>query len=210
MTIERYLAELEGRLPRVRRRRFLAEAGEHLRDSADRHRSAGLSPEEAEAAAVADFGTADDVARRFQGEAAVAETRVASFLVLAAVLCFVFPLYVVPENTLPPAAWDAKPRDIGVLQAVTVGLWIAALGLATLGAALAWTRRSTAAAWAARAAALTVAAAGLGSAALVWRWFAAAPSTPEWPLLAAPLALGCIATCLVASEWAWRRRRLLA
>ncbi len=37
VTIDGYLAELERRLPPTRRRRFLAEAEEHLRDAAARH-----------------------------------------------------------------------------------------------------------------------------------------------------------------------------
>lgn len=42
MTIDAYLAELEKRLPRIARRRILAEAQEHLRDSAARHRAGAL------------------------------------------------------------------------------------------------------------------------------------------------------------------------
>lgn len=209
MTIERYLLELERRLPRVRRRRFLAEAEEHLRDSVERHRAAGLSPEAAEEAALADFGTFDAVAGRFRAEAAGVETRVASSLVLAAALLFVLPLYVIPENTLPPAAWMAKPREILVLQTASVVLWLGALALAALGTALSWTQWSSAAAWATAAATLALTGAGLVSAALVWRWFDTAPAAPEWPLLAAPLVLGCIVTSMAASEWARRRRRLL-
>ncbi|MBA2642306.1 MAG: hypothetical protein H0U82_05205, partial [Actinobacteria bacterium] len=62
MTIDSYLAELERRLPRMARRRILAEAQEHLRDSAERHGSKGLPPHIAEAAAVADFGPVEIVA----------------------------------------------------------------------------------------------------------------------------------------------------
>jgi len=210
MTIERYLAELERRLPRIRRRRFLAEAEEHLRDSFDGHRAAGLPADAAESAAVADFGTVDDVAKRFGAEAALAETRVASSLVLVVALLFVFPLYVVPENTLPPATWVAKPGDVAVLQVLAIALWLGAVGLAAIGAALSWTRWSHLAVGATAAAALAVVSAGLVSAVLVWRWFSAAPATPEWPLLSGPLVVGCIVACAAASEWARRRRSALA
>jgi len=50
MTIDAYLAALERSLPRISRRRVLAEAQEHLRDSAATHRAAGLSLPAAEAA----------------------------------------------------------------------------------------------------------------------------------------------------------------
>jgi hypothetical protein len=210
MTIAEYIAELERRLPRSGRRRVLAEVGEHLRDSASGHASRGLSRIAAEAAAVEDFGPIDLVARRLAAHGALRETRLATVVALAAVGFFVFPLYVVPENTLPPAPWVEKPRDVLVLQLVTVALWIAAAGLAMAGAALAWTRWSRLAAPVLVSTSAVLTAAVLAAVVLVERWFEAAPSTPSWPLLAAPLAIGCLAACGAGSRWALRRRILLA
>ena len=123
---------------------------------------------------------------------------------------FVFPLYVVPENTLPPAPWIEKPRDVLVLQLLTVGLWIAASALAAASAALAWTR------WSRIAAPVLVSAFAVLTSSrsrspplLIERWFEAAPATPSWPLLAAPFAIGCLVACGVGSLWALRRRSLL-
>lgn len=205
MTIDRYLHELEQRLPRIRRRRFLAEAEAHLRDSAARHAAEGLPWQAAEQAAVRDFGPIEEVARRLAAEAAVHETRGAALLALGASVLFVFPLYVVPENTLPPAKWTAKPTDIAVLQLVTVTFWLAAIALAAASVLFAWTRwrRYTAALLGAAGAAVVGSA--LVSAALVFRWFTAAPMTSSWPLLAAPAAFACLGACAVAGAWAHRR-----
>lgn len=78
MTIDAYLAELERSLPRVGRNRALREAREHLRDAAARHREAGASDHDAEAAATNDFGPVDEVALRLSAELAVRQTRIAS------------------------------------------------------------------------------------------------------------------------------------
>lgn len=208
MTIDAYLAELERRLPRIARRRALAEAHEHLRDSAARHRAAGLSDHTAEAAAVSDFGALDVVARRLAAESATRETRVSTLVALVAVAFFVFPLYVVPENTLPPAPWAEKPRDIFVLQLVSVALWLLAGALATASAALAWTRWSSLAAPVLVTASVAVAGSCAAAAALTARWLALTPSTPNWPLAGA-LAAGCLLACAGAAGWAHAQRRLL-
>ena len=104
MTIDAYLAELERRLPRIARRRALVEAQEHLRDSAARHHALGLDPAHAaEAAAVADFGPWSS-SRAARGGAARSGRHASRRSSRSARLpLFVFPLYVVPENTLPPA-----------------------------------------------------------------------------------------------------------
>ncbi len=208
MTIDAYLAELEQRLPRIGRRRVLAEAQDHLRDSAARHRAVGLADSAAEAAAVDDFGPAQVVARRLAAEVAVRETRIAALVALGAVAFFVFPLYVVPENTLPPAPWAEKPRDIAVLQQVSVSLWLVAGVLAAVSAALAWTRWSRFAAPALVAVCAAIAGSSIVAAALAVRWFAVTPATPNWPLAGA-LAAGCLLACLAAASWALTRGRLL-
>jgi len=209
VTIDGYLAGLERRLPRTRRRRFLAEAEEHLRDAAARHAAGGLSWQAAERAAVRDFGPVEVVARRLAAEAAVYETRGAALIALGAAALFVFPLYVVPENTLPPAQWAAKPTDITVLQVVTVTFWLTAVALAATSAAFTWTRWSHHTAHALVATGAGVMGSVLISAALVARWFTAAPVTSSWPLLAAPAALACLGTCVAAAAWARHRRTLL-
>lgn len=209
MTIADYIAELERRLPRSGRSRILAEVHAHLNDSASRHVSRGLDRVAAEEAAVRDFGPIRLVARRLAVSGALRETRLATVGALAAVGFFVFPLYVVPENTLPPAPWIEKPRDVLVLQLLTVGLWIAASALAAASAALAWTPWSRIAAPVLVSAFAVLTSSLLAVAALIERWFEAAPATPSWPLLAAPFAIGCLVACGVGSLWALRRRSLL-
>ncbi len=206
MTIDEYLRELQRRLPRIRRGRALAEADAHLRDSAARYEAGGLDRAAAEAAAVRDFGDLDLVARRFAAEVAGVETRLASALALVAVALFVFPLYVVPENTLPPASWAEKPGDIVVLQLVTVAFWVAAGALAALSAGLAWTRWSRFAAPLLDLVPVALAGSIAVSAALVVRWFAETTVTGWWPLLAAPLAALCLAASAGSAWWAHRRR----
>jgi O-antigen/teichoic acid export membrane protein len=208
MTIDAYLAQLERRLPRISRRRILAEAQEHLRDSAARHSAAGLVPHTAEAAAVADFGPVEIVARRLAAAGAIRETRIATLVALGAVAFFVFPLYVVPENTLPPAPWVEKPRDIFLLQLASVGLWIAAGALTLAAVALSWTRWSRLSSPALTCALIVLAGSVAGSAVLVVRWFALTPATPNWAL-AAPLAAVCLVACAGAALWARASRRRL-
>jgi hypothetical protein len=208
MTIGAYLAQLERRLPRIARRRILAEAQEHLRDSAARHSAAGLVPHIAEAAAVADFGPVEIVARRLEAAGAIRETRIATLVALGAVAFFVFPLYVVPENTLPPAPWQEKPRDIALLQLVSVGLWVAAGALALAAAALSWTRWSRLAALPLTCALIALAGSVAVSAVLVVRWFALTPNTPNWAL-SVPLAAVCLVACAAAALWARSSRRRL-
>jgi hypothetical protein len=206
MTIERYLAELEWRLPRLGRRRILTEVEEHLRDSAARHEANGRSPVAAEAAATHDFGDVRSVAPRLAEECAVVETRAASLLALGAVAFFVFPLYVVPENTLPPATWTEKPFGIQLLQVVSVTLWVAAGTTAFAAAALAWSRWARVAAPLLELALRTLAGSIGVSVLLVAHWIVSASVVILWPLLAGPVALGCLYACAEAAGWAHSRR----
>nr|MBA2641681.1 hypothetical protein [Actinomycetota bacterium] len=121
---------------------------------------------------------------------------------------FVFPLYVVPENTLPPAPWAEKPRDIFVLQLVSIAFWLGAGALAAVGAVLAWTRWSRFASIVLIAACAGIAGSTVVAAVLVARWFSLTPATPNWAL-AAPLALGSLLACTAAASWALAHRRLL-
>lgn len=209
MTIDAYLAELERLLPRIARRRLLAEAREHLRDSASRHVERGLARHVAEAAAVTNFGSADVVARRLAAEGAIRETRIATLIALGAVVLFVFPLYVVPENTLPPATWAEKPDDLAVVQSVSVVLWLVASALAAASTGLAWTRWSRFAAPTLIAACAAVSGSTIVAAVFAVRWFAATPMTPNWALAGA-LAGCCLLACGAAATWTLVQRRQLA
>lgn len=208
MTIDAYLAELERRLPRIGRLRALSEIREHLRDAAARHVSAGRSPFQAEAAATKEFGPVADVARRFSSELAVRDTRIASVLSLAAVAFFVFPLYVVPENTLPPAPWIEKPHDIAVLQGLAVTLWVLGGVLAFASVVLAWSQWLRFAPLPLLGAVGSIAGSTAVSAVLVARWFALTPATPNWAL-AAPLAFASVVVCSSAALWARSSRQRL-
>jgi hypothetical protein len=205
VTIDAYLVALRRLLPRYARLRALPEIREHLRDAAARQRASGASPTDAEVAATAEFGDVGDVARRLRSELAVRETRLAAALAVGAVAFFVFPLYVVPENSLPPAPWAEKPEDIAALQRIAIGLWLAAGTLAVASALLAWTRWSRLTWTTLLGAAVALAGSIAISVALVVRWFSYTPSTPNLAL-AAPFALACLATCAAASWWALSSR----
>jgi hypothetical protein len=205
VTIDAYLLTLRRLLPRYARLRVLPETREHLRDAAARHRAAGASQADAEVAATADFGEVEAVAHRLRSELAVHETRLAAALAIAAVAFFVFPLYVVPENSLPPAQWNEIPSDIYALQVVSIALWILAGALAALSAALAWTREPRFAALTLVSVALVLSGAVAVTTALAARWIAVTPSTPNWAL-AVPLAVGCLGVCVAATWWALSSR----
>ncbi len=208
MTIDAYLVELQRLLPRLAGRRAVAEVREHLRDTAAEQRAAGLSALDAEVAATQAFGSVEDVARRLAAELAVRESRLACVLALAAAAFFVIPLYVVPENTLPPATWVEKPTDIALLQGVAIGCWIGACLFAALAALFAWTRWSRLAAPFVLGSAVAVTGSTAVSAALVARWFAVTAATPNWAL-AAPLAAISVGMCAGAAVWARSSSRRL-
>lgn len=81
LTIAAYLARLDDelRVNRAPRRRLLAEAEDHLRSVAEELVATGRSPADAERAAVARFGAAAEVARRFAHAAASSTARTAAF-----------------------------------------------------------------------------------------------------------------------------------
>jgi hypothetical protein len=210
VTIDAYLTELERLLSWSARRRALPEIKEHLRDSAARHRDTGESPFEAEEVATRDFGRAAEVARRVDGELAVRETRLASLLALGAVLAFVGPLYVIPENSLGPATWTEVPAEILGLQRVSIALWLVSGTLAAVSVALSWTRRLDVAAHTLLATAGSIVAATAVGSALALRWIQLSPTTPNWALSALFAAL-ILAVCALAALWTRStRRRILA
>jgi hypothetical protein len=72
-----YIADLAARLrgPRRRREAILAELADGLNQAAQDHRAAGLTPDQAATAAIAQFGTPQAVADAFGGELATAYAR---------------------------------------------------------------------------------------------------------------------------------------
>jgi hypothetical protein len=211
MRVDEYLAELALRLPRTRRRRFLMEAEDHLRDAASANRRRGLDADAAEQAAVESFGDPEVVARRFATVTALSSVRRASLLALAAVVVLVLPLYGIPENTLPPARWDAKPTDIAVLQSVAIALWLTAIVLAALGLGFSLARQTRLAAGTLVAATTAVAGFLAVGVVLFARWLGEAPWTPLWPFLglALPISVGCLGICVAASISVRDRSRTL-
>ena len=118
---ERYVRDLEGRLPFALglRGRAVAEIREHLREGGDE--------------ALARFGPVEHLAVELATELRIRAAARASWLIPLLVALFVFPFYVVPENTLPPAPWDVKPGYLAWKQDVALGAWLAALGLGVTG-----------------------------------------------------------------------------
>jgi hypothetical protein len=113
--IEAYLADLAHalELPRRARRRVLAEVRDHLECAAAARRVEGLAPPAAAVRAVAAFGPADVVARRFAEELALAGTRRATGAALVAVWNYLLLLavstQVAPLRAASPFAHD--PAD---------------------------------------------------------------------------------------------------
>jgi hypothetical protein len=114
---ERYVRELEARLPLALglRARAVAEVREHLRDGGDE--------------ALARFGPVEELAAQLSTELRARAAARASWLLPIVVALFVFPLYVLPENTLPPAPWETKPDYLAWKQHVALGAFLAALAV---------------------------------------------------------------------------------
>ena len=211
MTIERYLAELERRLPNTRRRRILAEAEAHLRDAAAAAERDGAPPEEAERRACESFGPVELVARGFAAESAIPATRRATGVVLLALASLLLPLYAIPENTFPPAPWAELPGHLAWKQDAAIVLYLAALVLAVAACAAAVASRFRFA----RAVLTAAVATGLGAAAtgawLALEWLGEAPATPLWSVLGLilPAAAGAVALAVAGLAWARARAPLI-
>jgi hypothetical protein len=142
--IEAYLAELDHALgvPRGLRRRIVAEARDHLECAAAAGRADGLEPRAAAELAVAAFGAAGVVARRFAEELAVAGARRASLAALVAVwnygLLFAVSTQVASVRAASPFASD--PADAIAWFAAQIAATCAALS-----ALRAWRHRRDAA-----------------------------------------------------------------
>lgn len=127
-----YLRELaaELRVPRRLRERVLAEAGDHLRLASAEGEDAGSDA--AQHAAIAAFGTADGVARRFAEELAVGgahrATRAVSGVTVAFCIMFALTTQVRAVRAASPFAGD--PYAAIAWFAVEVALVCAALSLA--------------------------------------------------------------------------------
>jgi hypothetical protein len=115
---DRYVRELEQRLPFALglRGRAISEVREHLREGGEE--------------ALARFGPLEEVAAELAQELRPRAVARASWLVSAIVVAFVFPFYVLPENTLPPAPWNVKPEYLAWKQHVALGAFLVAFGLA--------------------------------------------------------------------------------
>jgi hypothetical protein len=211
VTIDEYLAELGRLLPRTRRRRVLAETEEHLRDAARACREEGLDDRAAERLAVERFGAPESGAGEVAAAYAIVGVRRASLLAVGAALALLLPLYGIPENTLPPAKWDQKPSDIGMLQTVLLVTWLTASLFAGIGLALSLLRHARAARAALLGAVVAVATFLVVGSLLFARWLEEAPSTPLWPFLALslPVAAGSLAVCAAATVWVSRHARAL-
>jgi HAAS len=194
--IDRYLEELRRALPwGVPKRRILAEAEDHLREAA---RSRG------EKQAVAEFGDAAEIARRF---ARATSLRLAAAVVLVMLVSPVL-AYPIVENSLPPAPWpgDAPPEYLHWKQdrAAQLFLLSAALGLA---AVVSW-RRGGLLRLGSLAGSVVAFAAGAGmTVVLSVQWADAVPGTPGWLVLVpvAQFLLVAAAAGLLARAIALRR-----
>jgi hypothetical protein len=188
--VDRYLRELERALPRTSlvRRRVLAEVEDHLREAAREH---------GEEAAVAAFGDARELGRRFAPQAA-ARLAALAVLVLLAFPVLTYPAY---ENNLPPAPWPAAamPGHLEWKRDAVVVLLLVAAGAAV--ASLPSLRRGGRGLLGPLAVALaTLGAASVLSLVLTLEWLDAVSGTPSWLLLipAAQVALAGAAAVLLA------------
>jgi hypothetical protein len=117
---DRYVRELERQLPFAfgLRARVVAEVREHLRDGGEE--------------AHARFGPVDELSAQLGRELRLRAVARASWFLPTIVAAFVFPLYFLPENTLPPAPWAEKPDYLEWKQHVALAAFVIALGLAAI------------------------------------------------------------------------------
>jgi hypothetical protein len=138
--IGEYLDELGARLrgPGRRRRQILAELHDGLEQAVGDHLAAGLSREEAPAAAVAQFGPPHLVAEAFAGELATAYSRrtIAAYIVTGPLVGIWWLLLVRPDP------WHtgliALLAAIPVLPLITVAIAAAGATLASTGRLMRW------------------------------------------------------------------------
>lgn len=112
--IRAYVEDLERRLV-LRyslRWRFLIEVEDHLREETAKLEADGLTPDDAARKAVASFGAPSIVARAFAKELAVRASFEAALAFVVLLLCFIGPLYGIPENVYPSAPWQMIPSSL--------------------------------------------------------------------------------------------------
>ncbi|MET0938729.1 MAG: hypothetical protein ABWY51_05855 [Gaiellaceae bacterium] len=127
---DRYLDELaealrRHRVPARRRRRFLAEAADHI----------ACDPN-----AAATFGDPERLAQQVAAMEQPRRIRLLSLILVGATLAFVAPLYGVPENTLPPAPPQGLPAAVEWKLDWALALYLAAIALAVVALAVSWAR----------------------------------------------------------------------
>jgi hypothetical protein len=192
---DRYLDALEQalrrhRVPARRRRRFLAEAADHI----------ACDPE-----AVTAFGDPDRLAQQVAAVEQPRRIRVLSLVLVGTILTFMAPLYVIPENTLPPAPPEGLPAAVQWKLDRAVTLYLAALALVAVAVAVSWIRPRLAKwpAWLAVGA--LAASAAFGSAAAVeWPVGGSLAVASVVPTAVALVCLAALATARLASA-AWPR-----
>jgi hypothetical protein len=196
--IDDYLAELRQALRWrfVSRRRLLAEAEAHLRDSAAALRGSGLTDEAAEHEAVARFGSPRIVAAEVVRTAWPRSLVLSALVLLGALTVYFLPLYAIPENTLPPAPWVERPGYLTWKLYVSLGAYGFAVGAALFALAAAWRSRARVAAGALAAALAAFAASAALGTVLAVQW--AAEVDGSGAMLAASLPAAALATVVAA------------
>jgi uncharacterized membrane protein len=157
--IEHYLNAVARHLPRIGRRRILAELEDHLRESANVH---------GEEEAIRRFGSPEQVARGFLRPSLLPLVLLASAIGLAFLA-----LYPIPENVLPPAPWpgDRPPDHLHWKQDKVAQLFLVAV-LAAIGSVVVLRRLLIAVSLAA------LVAMTLLGAVLAYQWQEAVPGSP--------------------------------
>ena len=138
--LDAYLSDLTARLrgPRHRREAILAELRDGLEHATTDHIAAGLPPERAATAAIAQFGTAQAIADAFSGELATAYARrtIAWFIATGPLVGIWWLLL------LHPSPWRtgliALVAAIPVLPLIVIATAAAAAAFATTGRLIRW------------------------------------------------------------------------
>jgi hypothetical protein len=138
--LDAYLSDLTARLggPRRRREAILTELRDGLEHATDVHIAAGLPPERAATAAIAQFGTPQAVADAFRGELATAYARrtIACFIATGPLVGIWWLLL------LHPSPWRtglvALVAAIPVIPLIVIAIATAGKTLATTGRLMRW------------------------------------------------------------------------
>ena len=201
--IERYLLDLAAQLAfygvsRRRAKRVVAESRDHLIE---------LAAEGDEHRAVARFGPPQTIAIEVARAVQPVVLFRSALVFLGALALFVLPLYVIPENTLPPAPWDERPDYLTWKLYVSLGAFGVALPAALIAVAAAWRRRRriALASLSLAGAALAVSAAVGAIGAIQWAQAVPGSTTTLVLSLVATACLGGVAAASLASAGRVRR-----